>query len=385
LGHIAPIAIYVLGSGIGSLLTAVCAALMRMRIVFVIGFVTQALLLALGFVALKEWGVNGMLWLLAIGSLFNAAAFFLWLSRVIFVRGATYKAPLGPVLRLGISAWLTNLASGALLKQVSIILLGVFAVSLVEVGYFNLSFQLADAANYLLVAGFGGVGGAALAAAFVGKNYERLAQSWQTLIKVETLLAVTGLIFCLFNAQTVVHVLYTSKYDAVGGLFAIFLFFNILTRIVGTTIHQLTLYVTGKARWVVISQWLGIGVALVGGILLIPELGAAGALIADGFAKAITGLLMLIVVLREFPRRYPLELLNFTLRFVLALVLAALPGLLWHPTNQVQLVISALLFLLLSLILLLWIKPLSSNDLILLNDTSPRLARYFAWFARGKR
>lgn len=382
LSHIMPIAVYVFGSGIGSLLNAVCAALMRMRIVLVIGVAIQALTLALGFVVLKEWGVNGMLWLLAIGSLFSAAAYLFWLFRVLFQPGAEYKQPLAPILHLGVSAWLTNLASGALLKQISIILLGVFAVSLIDIGYFNLSFQLADAASYLLVTGFGGVGGAALAAAFVGKNRDRLGKSWLTLIKVETLLAVTGLVFCLFNAENIAHVLYGSKYDPMGPLFAIFLFFNILVRLCGTTIHQLTLYVTGHAHWVVVSQWLGIGVALIGGILLIPETGPAGALIADGVAKTITGLFMLLIVLRQLPRRYPVELFHFTLRFLIALIMAALPSLLWHPNDQLQLILSGLLFLLLSLALLLWMKPLSSGDLEMLKQSKPRIAGYLRYFAR---
>src|SRR5581483_2205428 len=59
LSHITPIAIYVFGSSIGSLLNAVCAALMRMRIVFFIGSVTQCVLLGLGFGVLHlGWGIN---------------------------------------------------------------------------------------------------------------------------------------------------------------------------------------------------------------------------------------------------------------------------------------------------------------------------------------
>src|SRR5450631_2907836 len=41
LSHITPVALYVLGSSIASLLQAVCAGLMRIRIVFVIGSLTQ--------------------------------------------------------------------------------------------------------------------------------------------------------------------------------------------------------------------------------------------------------------------------------------------------------------------------------------------------------
>ncbi len=345
LSHITPIGIYVFGSSVGSLLTALCAALTRMRLVLIIGGITQLVLLGLGFAVLKlGWGINGLLWLFAFISLVNAAAFALALAPLLLTRNTGFRQPLGPLLKLGISAWLTNLVTGALLKQISIILLGIFAVSLVGIGYFNLSFQLADSANLLLVAGFGGVAGSALAAAFVGDNHERFARSWQALIKVETLLAAPGLVFCLFNAPSIAHALYGSKFDAVGPLFAIFLFFNILVRVVGTTIHQVALYVVHKARLVVLGQWLGMALLIIFGVILIPRFGPAGALMADGIAKTITGLLLLFFLLGDLPKRYPLELLYFTLRFMLALILAALPSILWHPSNRYLLIASGSLF-----------------------------------------
>lgn len=391
LANTIPIAVYVLGSSIGNLLNAVCAALMRMRFVFYVGSTIQALVLALGFVVLKlGWGVNGVFWMLALTSLIIAAAFALWLAPFIFTRGAEYRQPVKQVIKLGLSAWLANLATGALLKQISFILLGVFAISLTGIGYFNLAFQLADSANFLLVAGFSGVGGAALAAAFVGHNHERLASSWQALIKVETLLAAPGLVFSLFNAQIITHVLYGSTYDPVGPLLAIFLFFNLLVRIIGTTIHQSTLYVMGKPRLVVLSQWPAILCLIATGVVLIPLFGPAGALLADGIAKTLTGTLLLIFVLRDLPRHYPKELLIFTIRFLLALVLAALPGILilfWHPSDRilqaVVLGISGVVFLLLCFWLLTWLKPLNSTDVTMIEGVNPRIARYLHWFVRG--
>jgi O-antigen/teichoic acid export membrane protein len=387
LSHITPVAFYVLGSSIASLLQSVCAGLMRIRVVFIIGSLTQVAVLGATFLVLKlGWGINSVLWTLAICSLLNATAFILWQAKFIFTRGSTYQQPILPLIRLSLSAWQTNLIQGALLKQISVILLGIFAITAVQgrinTGYFNLSFQLTDGVNLLLVTGFAGVASAALAAAFVGHNNERLSRSWQALVKIETLLAAPGLIFCLFNSSNIIQALYGSRYSAVGPLFAIFLFFNIFTRVLGTTINQYALYVTGKARLVVLSEWAGLVGVIVLDIFLIPHDGVAGALIADGIARIITGVLMLAFLWNALPHKYPLE---FTLRFLLAVTIAALPEILWHPTSRILLGLSGCLFLVICVGVLLLIKPLTEEDLAMLGGLNMRLTRYLRWFARSKR
>jgi O-antigen/teichoic acid export membrane protein len=383
LGHITPIAFWVFGNGIASLLTAVYASIMRMRIVFIVGSLTQLLLLGLSFVTLRlGWGIDSVLWLNAICAIINAAVFALWQAQFIFTRGATYKQPLRPVARLGISAWFTNLVSGALLKQVSVILLTYFAVSVSQIAFFTLSFQLAHAASLLLVSGFGGVGISALAAAFVGMNYQRLARSWQTLIKIETLLAAPILIFCLFNAPVIAVALYGSNYSTVGPLLGIFLLFNVIVRVLGTTIHQSTLYVLQKPRLVVLAQLAGLVVLIPLGILLIPHFGPAGALVADGISQLLTGALMLAFLWRDLPEKYPL---SFTLRMLLALTIAALPAIVWHPSGRIMLIAAGIVFLVLAIGFLVLIKPLSAADMQMIGEMRPGVVRYLKWFVRGER
>jgi O-antigen/teichoic acid export membrane protein len=378
-----PVAFYVLGNGLTNMFAALCAARMRMLIVLFVNGGVQVALLLIGFVLLHfGYGIIAILWLQAAVSLFSACAFALWQARFLFKRVTGYHVPHKTILQLGFSAWLTNLASGALFKQVSIIMLGVFAVSLINIGYFNLSYQLADSANVLLVAGFGGVGASAISAAFVGNNHERLARTWQALIKIETLLAAPILVFCLFNASNIAHALYGSRYDGVGPLLAIFLFFNLLSRILGTTIHQASLYVVGRAKLVALSQWIGILIIIASGIVFIPSFGAAGALIADGLAKVVAALLLLVFLLPLLPRQYPLDLLAFSGRFLLALFIAAIPSLIWHPDNRILLVASGCIFLVLCFALLMLIKPLTDDDLSMLQQMSPRFTRYFRPFTR---
>lgn len=377
--HIAPVAFWVLANGVFSLLNAVYAAIMRMKIVFIVGGLGQVLLLGLGFVTLHlGWGIESILWLQGIVTFVGALAFALWLAPLLFSRGADYRQPLGPVFRLGIAAWFTNLVSGALLKQISLILLIAFAAQAAQ-AYFNVSFQLADGANLLLVSGFGGVGVAALAAAFVGSNYGRLSRIWQTLIKIETLLSAPGLIFCLFNAHNIVVALYGEKYEPAGQLFAIFLALNLLVRVLGMTVHQSTLYVLGKSRLVVIAQWVGLGVVLGLGFWLVPPWGAAGALIADGVSRLTTYTLMLIFLWKDLPEKYPL---GYTLRVVLATGIAGLPALIFQPGSKPLLLAFGLLFVFLSAVMLMIVRPLAQKDLNMITEVRPGVARYLKWFTR---
>ena len=378
-----PIILYMFGSGIGNILTTLCTAQLRTQIVLTIGGITQIILLIASFVLLSlGWGITGILWLQALLAIANALAFVIWQFPFLFLPQTSYKTPMRAIFKLSISAWLTNLASGALLKQISVILLGIYLISYTEIGYFNLSFQLADSANILLVGGFSGVGSSALSAAFVGKNYERLGQTWQTLIKVETVLAAPGLVFCLFNAGTLTQALYGSKYAPVGTLLIIFLLFNLFVRILGSTVHQASLYVVGNAKMVVFSQWVGIVVVIGAGCVFIPLFGAAGALMADGLAKLTTGVLLLIALLRYIPLTHRQHLRTFTLRFMGALAIAALPFLIWHPANRLLLGIAGGAFVILCLGLLVWIKPFSKTDIDMLQEMNPRVTKYLHPFAR---
>ncbi len=200
------------------------------------------------------------------------------------------------------------------------------------------------------------------------------------------------MIFCLFYAQTIIEAIYGQKYAQAGSLFAIFLALNLLVRVLGMTVHQSTLYVLSKARFVVIAQWIGLFVVLALGFWLVPLWGAAGALVADGVSRLVTYGLMLVFLWRYLPEKYPF---GYTLRIVLATGGAALVSRLaiagississtfaHHLTGKPLLVISGLLFVALSALLLAVIRPLSRKDLDMIAEVRPGVARYLQWFAQ---
>jgi len=132
-----------------------------------------------------------------------------------------------------------------------------------------------------------------------------------------------------------------------------------------------------------LSQWLGLLAVVVIGVVLIPRWGPAGALVADGLAQVLIGAMLLAFLWRALPRKFPF---GFTLRFLLGLTLAALPGILWHPESRLLIGVSGVIFLGLCIGLFIIIKPLNAEDLEMIGslNASARIAPYLKWFTREK-
>jgi O-antigen/teichoic acid export membrane protein len=420
-----PVAAYVASTGIMNLLNAILTALLRTRLTLLVGGLAQVANVAGVLVIIRlSSGVGGVLLTLAAIAAVASAIYVIVLAPFISGRGVAMSSrsepetssppakapPFQPVLRLGATAWLTNLITGALLKQAAISLLQYYAVGLVAVGYFSLAFQLSHAAAFLLVAGLGGVGLAVMAAAYAGTHLSGLATAWRTVSKVQMLFAVPLLAFCTLRTSQIAVLLYGQRYTAVGPLLGIFLIFTLGQRLTGGGSHQATLYVLGRQRLAFLAQAGALALTVVLGVLLIPRpgplSGAAGALIAVGIGQVGAEVFQLVLAWRLLNRAYPV-------RCAVRLCLALLPAMLlvavwprqlssalsWSLVGHTPMAVMALLtpsatlsslfdlalagigFLLVLLICLAITKPLDGEDRALLAGVSPRLARLLAPFA----
>ncbi|MEO7002529.1 MAG: oligosaccharide flippase family protein [Ktedonobacterales bacterium] len=419
------VAAYVAGAGMMNLLGAIFTALLRTRLTLVVGGLAQLANVG-GVLMITRYGggVGGVLWVLAAATWAASIVYFLLLAPYLRVlqqpsqqladsqvdatptAQARADGRFAPVLRLGGAAWLTNLITSALLKQSAVSLLQYFVVSAVAIGYFTLAFQLAHAAAYLLVAGLGGVGLAALAAAYVGQQRGHLTVAWRTICKTQMLLAVPLLAFCAPHADAIALFLYGRRYTAVGGLLTIFILFTLLQRLAGGGTHQAALYVLGRQGLAFVFQFGGLVLTLALGYLLIPLLttrlgtlgGPAGALIAVGAGQVGVEIAQLIAVSRSLRRSYPN---GFGARLCLALVPPTLLSGMWRPmvphmivswlmtapswlswlsTSSLlsplyELVGAGTWFVLLLPVCLAITRPLDREDIELLAQVNPRLAR----------
>ncbi len=369
LAHRPVMALYVVLTGLANLLGALLTALMRTRLVFVLGGAAQLATVGLAYLFVGPWrgGAGGALLALTLPAAGQVGGYAFGLARGLGTTSAR-AAPhiLRRMLSFGLTVWLADLANGSLVKLLAVYQLGL-VVSHAAIAFFGIAYEMGHAASFLLVAGLGGVGLAVLAAAYAGEHVDSLAVAWRSVAKVQVALAVPLVAFCVPHADAIVRILYGTPYAAVGPLLALFLVLNGVVRLCGGGASEAALYVLGRQRWVVACRWGSLALLAIGDALLIPPMGVAGALVAAGLAQVGAELFELVLARFLLRRAYPVA-------FMLKVLAAVAPGLvltsLWRPTSLAGLIVSGAAFALLYLVCLRVVAPLDKEDQMLLARAS---------------
>jgi O-antigen/teichoic acid export membrane protein len=226
------------------------------------------------------------------------------------------------VRSLMFSAWLTNISNGALGRQMDIVLMSLFAVTYVGIGFYNLAYQLVSVVGILLISGMGGINLAAMSVAYVAYGRERLISVWRALIMLQLLLATPFQVATFALADQIIVAIYGPQYAPVAPLLRIFLIFSFLGRLLGGGANQSALYVISKQRIVLVTRGIGFALNLILDVILIHLAGPAGALFATGFSQLWVGVVEYFILRREIKTRYPT---GMSVRILAYSIVAAIP------------------------------------------------------------
>ncbi len=365
--HRGAIVVYLAGMGLANLLAALLTALLRTRLVFVLGSLAQLLIIGLAalFVGSLHGGADSALVALAVPNALVALAYGVALCRVLPARPVQPGRQLiRPLLRVSLAAWLSDLTNGSLIKLLTLLALAA-SVSHEQIAFFGIAFEMGHAATYLFVAGLGGVGLAVMSVAYTRQRLKDLALAWRTIAKLQMLLALPVIAFCVPHAGAITRTFYGPRYAQTGALLALFLVLNALVRLSGGGVHEAALYVLGRQRWVVLSRLGSLGVLVIGNLLLIPPFGVAGALVAVGLAQVAAEVAEWVLARLALKQPYPV---GFMLRVLLALAPALVFALLWRPASLAGLLLAGAGYLLFFLICLRVARPLDAEDAALLGQ-----------------
>ncbi len=404
LDHRVVIAAYVVCIGVSTLLSTLLIALVYTRVVFIIGGLGQLVMLGIAYLLVRPLnsGVDGAIAAQAIPAAFTALIFAFVLRRVLRAKPSSkgYRL-LRPTLRLGVAAWLADLPNSSLVQPLAIGQLA--AVAPTQLLYFKSTYQMGDAGARFFTDGLGGISMASMSVAYEG-GLGPLATSWRTVSKLQVLLGVPLVAFCIPHAAAIMRLLFGVNYAQSGPLLAIFLALNGLNQLLGGSTHEWALYVLGRQQWVVLSRWATLGILAVAGALLVTQFAALGALLAVALGRLVAQIFLLVLARVWVRRAYP-WLFNIKLLLALippvavtvfaqpsAFVTSLIASIGWIPADYRAIVgVGALLvanlaiFALIFVVCLRIIRPLDAEDAALLNQTPPWLRRALLPFAALRR
>lgn len=364
---------YLAGSSFVTLETAFFSAVLKSRITLVVGGISQLLIVLLTVPLLKiGFGVDGIFAVQAVIAWLTAITYLFQLVPYLKARSGERITYGGEMRKLMFSAWLTNVTNGALGKQMDIMLMSLFAVSFVAIGYYNLAYQLTTIVGVLLISGLGGVGMAAMSAALAAGGNERLVSTWNASMMLQILLSVPLQVVCFVLADQVIEVLYGAQYAGAAPLLRIYLAFSIIGRFVGGGTNQGALYVIGRQKYVLMMRWSGLVLNIILDVLFIQVYGPAGALFATGFSQLWVGVMEALLIRAWIPLRYPSD---FAIRVACISGLPAIILLWWTPGGFIGLAARSAVFAVLFLIGLFTFTLGDADDLTNMINANPKLRK----------
>ncbi len=366
---------YLAGSSVVALQTAFFVALLKSRITLIIGGISQLVIVLLTLPLLRiGFGIDGIFGVQAVVAWVTAAIYMIELVPFLRAR-ATATAPVaerGEMGKLMFNAWLTNVTNGALGKQMDIMLMAFFAISLVNIADYNLAYQLGSIVSVILISGLGGVGMASMSAALAAGGRSRLASMWSASLMLQILLAVPLQIACFVLADQVIVVVYGPQYAGAASLLRIYLAFSIVGRFIGGGANQSALYVIGRQRAVLFARWAGLIINVLLDVIFIQVYGPAGALFATGFSQAWVGIIEYLALRPHIPLKFPGD---FALRLTFITCVPAIVLLWWTPEGFFGLVARSIVFTVLFAIGLVTIKLGNADDLTDMINANPKLRK----------
>ena len=293
--------------------------------------------------------------------------------------GRAERVAVLPIILFGGVYWINIGVEYFLGRQGDVLFLTMLLPDSTQASLYDVAFAVSQLASLSMTIGLGGIT-LATSARLALRGSETLERFYGFMIRMTSLLSLPLYAFVLFNAGSVLFVLYSSRYAAAAGLIQGIAGFRILCRLFGGPENAEFLLSRGQ-----VSRLVGIGVIAavfnVGlDVLLIPGMGAMGAVIGSGVGNLAVNLLGALAVIRTSSVRVQWQ---FWLKTVLATCIASLAaGFLFPPAGYFLIGAQVLTYGILVTILFVVIKPLTAGDMEWVSRADSRFAAPLKYFAR---
>lgn len=364
-----------LAQGVWEFLAAYYAANLRMRGQAAVRLTGQITGLA---IALVWFAISGIaIWVPLIAMLGNylvcIGLYLVGMRESLVLPGK--PAALHAIRRFGGYVWLTNLATFGLASQVDVLLIATLLADATQVSYYNVAAVIL-ARLYTVLMGWTGILMPAAAEVRAQSGKRGLARIFGLFMKVNLALVVPTFVFLIAWGQALIVTLFGSAFALSGALLVIFGLFNLASALVGANVCHPLLYVADRQRALLGIRIFAGSLNIVLDVLLIPHLGAAGAVIGTSISNLVTHATEFWLLYGAARFSYPVAM---AAKVFGASLLAVLPALLIPGTGWINLILGAVLFAGIFGAMIWWLRPLTPGDQADLALTFPRFEPVLRW------
>ncbi|HCV42346.1 MAG TPA: hypothetical protein DGH68_02595, partial [Bacteroidetes bacterium] len=363
-----------------ALLTIVLVAELRTRATSLINVVTRALeVLLIALLLNSEMTTMKVFVVFLSTATLQLSAYLVAAKFQVF--GRAERQAMSAIIAFGGIYWINTIVEFFLGRQGDVLLLTLLLPDSTQASLYDVAFAISQLASLAMTVGLGGIT-LATSAKLAMRESELLDRFYGFMIRMTSLLSIPLYAFILFNATSVLFVLYSSKYVAAAGLIQGIAAFRIVGRLFGGP--ENAEFLLSRSQ---VSTLVGIGV--IGALtnvgldfVLIPKMNAMGAVIGSGCANVIVNVLGAVAVYKRSSAGLQWR---FWFKVVAATSTVSLVcNVVFPPSSFTSISLQVLAYFILSISLLVLVKPLTVGDREWLSKIDHRLAIAFRYFAKAE-
>lgn len=365
-------------AGIRSLTTLVTTsitALFRTDIVSIVGVGMRVIEVA-AVLFLGELSIPALLTLFAATGALQIVISLSLLRRSLI--GDLAPHTLRPFFAFGAVYWINSVVDYFLGRHGDVLLLAGLTSDPSQASMYDVAFSLTQLAALALTLGFGGVTFATFSQLALGPDapFDRF---YGFLLRLISFLTLPLYAFFFFNVKPIVSLLYSPAFAGSATLVQGMVLFKIASRLFGGGENTEYLLARGRVGWV---SSAGVAAALTNvglDVILIPIYGGIGAVLGSGCANLLVNAVIRMLVLRT--SAIPLQFISWSKLTIASLLISGAVSVLLLPENPVSVLARMCIFTIGIVVLSVVLKPFTADDVSLLREVSPALARRFKIFA----
>ncbi len=351
--------IFFLFKNLSTLLSFFYLSLLNTKFVTIVSNITLlSILFATSVVLLQKKSLELLFTIYALIYLVTTLI-YLYYSKTYLVKGSIFNVS-KDIISFSKLVWLTNIFRFLLHKQADIFLLQILGIGFIGIAYYSVTFSIVDLSCTILISGILSISLPILSGFYSAGDIDRVSKGWRVLLYYGNAFSTPILIFLIFHAKIILTTIYSSDYSAASPLLQTFATFSLIGRIFGGGINTSLLYVIDKATLPLIYSIIGGFLNVILNLILIPKIGAYGAIISTGVSNLLITYILFRYTLKFTNATYPyISILKILLISLVAGYLSSL----YNGSSILSLLLMLLIYSLIFVTLSFIIKPFYNEDL----------------------